>query len=256
MQDNGSAFESWAIALRFYLDDNIKTITIEWEDVLNNDNNYHFNRFVYRLSKFIQTFEWASTAKPIPQIPSVLVCNYPNKDAAKTEVHSVGSEGWIECKYVEKYGFDYDVMNHQLPVGIFSGKVDKNTHFTTGQKSAIDIWAIKDNNLYIFELKKPGNNVLGVISELMFYTNVLQDIMSHRILYQHDAKMQVAIKKNFRGFKNLYESYMSGNIENINAVILADTIHPLIKPELLDFINKSARLKYCRINYSTKKVEI
>lgn len=257
MQDNGSAFESWAIALRFYLSDIIQTVTIDWETVPNNDNiNLHFNRFVYRLSKFVQTYDWVFSANPIPQIPSVLVCNFPNKDAAKTEEHKERSEGWIECKYIEKYGLCYDIMDHQLPVGIFYDKVSINTHYTTGYKSAIDLWAIKDKNLYIFELKKPGNNVLGVISELMFYTNVLHDIMSHRIRYQYDAKMQIAIKRNFRGFGDLYRRYESGEIQSINAVILADTTHPLIQFSLLDFINDSARLKYCRIKYSVKKVEL
>ena len=212
MQDNGSAFESWAIALRFYLSDIIQTVTIDWETVPNND--------------------------------------------AKTEEHKERSEGWIECKYIEKYGLCYDTMDHQLPVGIFHDKVSKNTHYTTGYKSAIDLWAIKDKNLYIFELKKPGNNVLGVISELMFYTNVLHDIMSHRIRYQYDAKMQIAIKRNFRGFGDLYRRYESGEIQSINAVILADTTHPLIQFSLLDFINDSARLKYCRIYYSMEKVEL
>ena len=257
MQDNGSAFESWAIALRFYLGDIIQTVTIDWETIPNTDIfNLHFNRFVYRLSLFVQTYDWVFSANPIPQIPTVLVCNFPNEDAAKTEDHKVGSEGWIECKYIEKYGLYYDVMDHQLPVGIFYDKVSRNTHYTTGKKSAIDIWAIKDKDLYIFELKKPGNNVLGVISELMFYTNILHDIMSHRIRYQYNAKMQVAIKRNFRGFGDLYKRYESGEIQNISAVILADTTHPLIQSSLLDFINDSARLKYCRINYSMKKVEL
>ena len=257
MQDNGSALESWAIALRFYLDDIIQTVTIDWETIPNtNISNLHFNRFVYRLSLFVQTYDWVLSANPIPQIPSVLVCNFPNGEAANTKKHKEGSEGWIECKYIEKYGLCYDTMDHQLPVGIFHDKVSKNTHYTTGKKSAIDIWAIKDKNLYIFELKKPGNNVLGIISELMFYTNVIHDIMSHRIRYQYDAKMQVALKRNFRGFRNLYKAYTDGEIKNINAIILADTTHPLIQSSLLNFINDSARLKYCRIYYSMEKVEL
>lgn len=256
MQDNESAFESWAIVLRFYLDDIIKTVTIDWDDLPSNNNNLHFNRFVYRLSKFTQTFEWAISKKPIPQIPSILVCNFPNGGASKTEKHTVGSEGWIECKYVEKYNKNYDVMNHQFPVGIFYDKVSRDTHYTTGGKSAIDIWAIKNNDLYIFELKKPGNDILGIISELMFYTNVIQDILSHRIQYQYDAKCKNTIMNNYRNFGDFYKSYRNGNIQNINAVLLSDTRHPLINPSLLDFINDSARLKYCRINYSMKEVDL
>ena len=257
MQDNGSAFESWAIILKFYLNDAIDTVTIDWQELPHDDkNNLHFNRFVYRLSKFIQTYEWAYSAKPVPEIPSVLVCNYPNGVAAEAGDHDKRSEGWIECKYVEKYSCNYDAMNHQLPVGIFYDKVSRDTHYTTGQKSAIDIWAIKNNELYIFELKKADNKVLGVISELMFYTNILHDIMSHRIQYQSDAKLKNTVKNNYRAFGELYRSYISGIIQNINAIILADKTHHLISPSLLDFINDSARLKYCRINYSMKKVDI
>lgn len=255
MQDNESAFESWALVLKFYLKDIIKTVTIDWEESsINIEGNLHFNRFVYRLTRFIQSYDWAYSMKPIPQIPSILVCNCPNGGAAKAEDHKEGSEGWIECKYVEKHRAEYDIMDHQLPVGIFHDKVSKTTHYTTGQKSAIDIWAIKTGELNIFELKKPKNIVLGIISELMFYTNIIHDIMSHRILFQKDAKMQKAISENYRGFGDFYNAYQSGCIQKINAILLAESFHPLIKPELLDFINDSVRLKYCRISFTMKKV--
>lgn len=256
MQDNESAFESWAIVLKFYLKD-IKTVTIDWDDLsIVSENNLHFNRFVYRLTRFVQSYEWAFSKKPIPQLPSILVCNYPNGDASKADEHEKGSEGWIECKYVEKHKIEYDVMDHQLPVGIFYDKVSRKTHFTTGQKSAIDIWAIKDGVFSVFELKKPNNIVLGIISELMFYTNIIHDIMSHRIQFQEDAKMQAAINNNYRGFADLYKAYLSGSIQKINAVLLADSLHPLIKPELLDFINDSARFRYSRISFSMKEVSL
>ena len=103
---------------------------------------------------------------------------------------------------------------------------------------------------------KADNKVLGVISELMFYTNILHDIMSHRIQYQNNSKLKNTVRNNYRGFGELYRSYICGNIQKINSIILADKTHPLISPSLLDFINESARLKYCRINYSMKKVDI
>ena len=255
MQDNESAFESWAIALRYYLKDIINTITIDWPE-FSNENNVHFNRFVYRLSKFVQTYDWVSLANPIPLIPSTLVCNIPHKEAASAEEHQEGSEGWIENKYFERYCKDYDVMNHQLPVGIFFDKVSRPTLYTPGNKSAVDLWAIKDNELFIFELKKPGNNVLGIVSELMFYTNILHDIMSHRIQYQPNRQQEKAIKMNLRGVGDLYNSYKTGNIQKIHSVLLADTLHSLITPELLIFINESARLRFCKIDYSSQKVGI
>ena len=253
MQDNESAFESWALVLRFYLKDIIETVTIDWDDSsINNEENLHFNRFVYRLTRFVQSYDWVLSKKAIPQMPSILVCNCPNGEAANASKHIKWSEGWIECEYVEKYKKEYEVMNHQLPVGIFHDKVSRTTHYTTGQKSAIDIWSIKDGELSIFELKKPDNNVLGIISELMFYTNIIHDIMSHRIQFQKDAKMQKAINKNYRGFRDFYDAYQNGTIKKINAVLLAKSFHSLIKPELLEFINESARFKYCRISFSER----
>lgn len=257
MQDNEGAFESWAFVLKFYLQDIINTVTIDWdESSFINEDNLHFNRFVYRLTRFVQSYDWAFSMKPIPQIPSMLVCNFPIGGAANAEDHIEGSEGWIECKYVAKHRTEYEVMDHQLPVGIFHDKVSKTTHYTTGQKSAIDIWAIKNGEFYVFELKKPNNIVLGIISELLFYTNIIHDIMSHRIQFQKDAKIQKSISENYRGFGDLYNAYQSGSIQKINAILLAESFHPLINPDLLNFINDSARLKYSRISFSMKEVSL
>ena len=257
MQDNESAFESWAIILKFYLSEQVETVTIDWvESSVIDETSLHFNRFVYRLSKFVQTYDWAFSAKSISRIPSILVCNCPNGEAADADQHKKGSESWIECKYVEKFCDYYDVMNHQFPVGIFYDKVSRGTYYTTGQKSAIDIWAIKQNEFFIFELKKPDNKPLGIISEIMFYTNIIYDLLSHRIQYQEDAKIKKAIKNNYRGFGDFYNAYVNGNIGQINAVLLAYNLHPLITQELLDFINDSSRLKFCHIKFSMQSVEL
>ena len=257
MQDDESAFESWSLILRFYLHKYIKTITIDWVDLCENkENNRHYNRFVYRINKFIQTYDWVFSNKSIPRIPSILVCNCPTGAAADAERHVINSEGWLECKYVEKNNMHYDIMSHQFPIGIFHDKVSRDTYYTTGGKSAIDIWAINKNDFFIFELKKKGNKPLGILSEIMFYTNIVNDILSHRIQYQLDSKVRKALSKNYRGFRDFYNAYASGTIHRINAVLLADDFHPLIIQDLLDFINDSARLRYFQIKYSLKEVNI
>lgn len=257
MQDDASAFESWAIVLKYYLKDEVNTITIDWErDLCRGESGYyHYNRFVYRLSKFVQTYSWARSAKNIPVIPDLLYCNVGNGEAAVISKHEIGSEGWLECKYVMEHSCEYDVMNHQFPVGLFDGKVSRETHYTTGYKSAIDIWAIKGNCLSIFELKKADNKLLGIISELMFYTNVLDDILSHRIMYEHNASTQKAIKNDIRGFKMFYEAYSTGKIKSIESVFLADNLHPLISNELIDFINDSPRWHSKNISFKHKLVD-
>ena len=70
MQDDEASFDSWAIALKYHLREYIETITIDWErDFSNGEDGFlHYNRFVYRLAKFVQTYSWARSAKTIPAL--------------------------------------------------------------------------------------------------------------------------------------------------------------------------------------------
>ncbi len=258
MQADEAAFESWAIALKYYLKEDINTITIDWERDIpkDEDGHYHFNRFIYRLAKFVQTYSWARSAKSMPTIPTLLYCNIGKTEAAEITMHELGSEGWLECKYVWDHSKEYDAMSHQFPVGIFVDKVSKHTHYTTGGKSAIDIWAIKNECLTVFELKKSDNKPLGIISELMFYTNILDDIMTHRIMFEPNKKDTLyAIEHDIRGFKSFYNAYENGSIKKIESVFLADNLHSLFCKELIDFINDSPRWKYKNISFMHKTVD-
>ena len=257
MQNDEASFDSWAIALKYHLREYIETITIDWERDFSNgeDGILHYNRFVYRLAKFVQTYSWAHSAKPIPVIPTTLYCNIGREKAASIDKHSPESEGWLECKYVMDHSMEYDVINHQFPVGIFYEKVSRTTHYTTGGKSAIDIWAIKNDCLSIFELKEPKNKPLGIISELMFYTNILDDILSHRIMYEESKNVEYAVKHDIRGFKKFHEAYEKGTINKIESIFLANNLHPLLSDGLIDFINDSPRWEYKNISYKHKVID-
>lgn len=256
MQDDEAAFDSWAIALKYYLKEYIETVTIDWvrDFSKGEDGILHYNRFVYRLAKFVQTYSWARSAKPIPTIPTMLYCNIATTEAAKIDKYSPVSEGWLECKYVMDHSEEYDVMNHQFPVGIFHDEVSQTTRYTTGSKSAIDIWAIKNDSLSIFEIKRSDNYRLGIISELMFYTNILDDILSHRIIYE-EKRVKNAVKNDIRGFLKFYEAYEKGSINKIESIFLANNLHPLLSNELIDFINDSPRWKYKNISFKHKIID-
>lgn len=87
----------------------------------------------------------------------------------------------------------------------------------------------------------------------MFYTNVVFDLLSHRIQYKTDNKLKNSIEKNYRGFGDFYKVYVNGSVVEINAVLLADSFHPLITNNLLAFINNSARFKFVNISFSMQK---
>lgn len=186
-------------------------------------------------------------------MPSLLYCSAPHDNAAPKEEIEIGSEKWLEYEYVEKNVKRYDAIDHQLPIGLFEGIVTDTTHFTPGRGSQIDIWAIDSDTLRIFELKRPKNNKLGIISELMFYTNVVNDLLYHHILISEE-KAKRAVKKGFRSFDKFYEVYEGKRrINQIQAVFLADELHPLINEDILKLINNSVRLKRFNITFETAK---
>ena len=252
MQNDSSAFESWALVLKFYCPQLISKVIIDWEDP-KDSNNQHFNRFIYRLTRFVQNYEWADAAKHIPPMPALLYCSAPNDNTKGKDHYSSGSEDWLECDFVERKRTDYDAIDHQFPVGLFDGKAADETQFTPAGNSQIDIWGVREEEFTIFELKKPGNKRLGIISELMFYTNVVCDLLHHNIFIDKN-RAERAIQNKFRGFDTFYDIY-SGvkSVSKIRAVFLAEEFHTLFNDGVLELINQSIRLKRYNITFEKEQ---
>ncbi len=246
MQNDSSAFESWALVLKHYCSEFINSVIIDWEEP--DKKSQHFNRFVYRLTRFIQNYDWVSS-KQLPIMPSLLVCSAPYDNTQEKDHYPVGSEDWLECNFVEQKRKFYDVIDHQLPVGLFDRIAARGNEYSPAGNSQIDIWAIKDNEFSIFELKIPKNKPLGIISELMFYTNVVCDLLYHNILIDKD-KAENAVQNKFRGFDKFYEVYSGNkNISTLRAVFLAKEFHSLFNEDVLELINQSIRLKRYNIRF-------
>lgn len=250
MQENSAAFESWAVALKYHLADEIAEVVIDWQkpEEMDAKQEQLYNRFLYRITKFTETYPWAKAAKPIEKLPSALVCNFPKKEASPLSAYKEGREGWLECKYVEKNKFK--VMARQLPVGLFTGEVSEETRFTTD--GALDIWAAKEDEIFLFELKKEGNKPLGIISELMFYAHAVSDIMRHKIEYKSTPELEKSKSKQYREFGKFYELYENQSVKKLHAVFLVDERHPLITSGLIDFINDSECFHKLGIRFSHK----
>ena len=89
----------------------------------------------------------------------------------------------------------------------------------------------------------------------MFYTNILDDILSHRIIYEESKNVEYAVKHDIRGFKKFHEAYEKGTINKIESIFLANNLHPLLSDGLIDFINDSPRWKYKNISYKHKVID-
>jgi hypothetical protein len=234
MQEDDSAFEGWAICLKAWMPELIEQVQISWNAfVPKGEQELHYNRFKYRVWKFVQNYEWAVTNSDSFYDYDISNCvmNFPKKEAQEK---AENIESSMERYYVSAHYSEYDVINHQLPVGVFDTKISALNRFFPGGNSQIDIWAIENDVLHIFELKDKSNKKVGIISELMFYVNIMYDLMIHYINYPEDAK-----KAKHRGFDKLYDAYINKKIHTIKGHLLAEELHPLISDNVVELMNNN-----------------
>lgn len=251
MQSNGSAFEGWAICIMSYIDC-IKSVVLDWEIPIYNEKDKnikekHYNRFLLRVLWCIENYKWFSADKSkenelnnFKNGHKSLVVNYPKSKSKDKDHCDEGDkirkrEAVLETKVykrLNKSGNGY--ANHQLPVGLFDSIVQDAYACTPSKSSQIDIWQIKENKIFrVFELKIPENGTVGIISELMFYANVM-----HRLFISYEIDYPDDIKKNypeFRGFSKICD--VKDKIEKIEAIFLSDKLHVLIESNLDKILN-------------------
>ncbi len=247
MQSNESAFEGWILCLKAWLPDLIEKVSISWNPTTPKPDPFHYERFKYRLWKFIRTYHWAENGSLYNmdyygENLKNWVVNFPCNEADK---EAQGEEAVLERKYIIDQKDYYDIMGQQLPVGVFNNFVSKASCVMPRGKSQIDIWALSGDTLHIFELKKPNNLMVGIVSELMYYVNIMNDIINNRIKYPEDAKFS-----EYRSFDVLYNSLISNKIKYIKGHFLATKLHSLLSPAVIDIINDSHILKEEHIEYS------
>ena len=243
MQNDAAAFEGWGLCILSRLD-SIKRVVVDWDEP--SDKNGHYRRFLYRLHKMMQYFGDIFTIEQSKRQSldlfikeyynsNNLVLNYPNSKATKaSNIKSKNSEAYIEARFKEDKIFDnfMDVVDRQLPVGVFKENISKETSMFTYGHSAIDLWSIKDDSLYIFELKKSTNIKIGIISEALFYLWVMSDTIKKRFRYNINGKIP-----QHRSFDELYSAIEEERISMIKSVLLIEKLHPLISKGTLNLIN-------------------
>lgn len=186
MQTDEAAFEGWALMLKNAYPQ--ITILLTWnidEGKLLRNEKLHYNRFLFRVSNFLKLFDdWFSIAEENRAdvsafenlLGSPVVVNSPQTTSNNkksnlehdVECSMVGEKKDKFISLLKEHGIVADRVYNQLPCGLFSGKVSKETAIFTGQKSCFDIWALGDNVRAIFELKV-NNKKVGIVSELLAY---------------------------------------------------------------------------------------
>lgn len=258
MQTDNAAFEGWAIVLKAWLPEKIEKVIIRWDIPSENKKTEHYRRFCYRVIKFKESYTWfdvhISNRNEIDTFSkcfnsTALINNFGENVPQKKFKHKgkVG-ENAVEYDMVHEQNFSKQLcerfylseLNHQLLVGVKEKKDGK--FYFAGGKAAIDLWGTKENELSIIELKY-DNKMVGIITELLFYVSIIKDIITGRI-EAPTGKLPYERK--------LYTSIH--NFKSINAIMLADSFHPLIENnhvfELLNQCNgQEIHVKYQKASY-------
>ena len=225
MQTDAAAFESWALVIRAAFCEKGFPVSIridgEKPSGLKGSEQKHYNRFLYRLSKFTEIFSWAYTEDFEEEISrfkeqhSHIVINIPKSEA---KVSAEKGEATMERWFCEDNKSYFDCLDHQLPVRIFDNEISEHTAITAG--GFIDAWGIKGDTVYVFELKLDNNKKVGAISELMFYVNIIHDLLTHKITIPDSS--------DYRSFNILNDYYDSHECKMVKGRIIAKKYHPLI----------------------------
>lgn len=254
MQEDNSAWEAWILVLmskQHFKNVTIKYVNLSWESPDPSERTGHYNRFIYRVIKFSSKFTWlkinvVENSKEIEGFTAKflnsninLVLNYP-RTVAK-DLNDGDSESFIERQFLKRpeivKGIKFSCQDHQLPVGLFMNKVNKTSYVFTGGKSGIDLWGIDGNELYIIELKY-DNSKVGILSEILLYLWIMEDLFITKKIKYPDI-LEKELSKEKRNFKTIYNKTLEADgIKKINGILLADRFHPLVKQDVVDYLNR------------------
>lgn len=274
MQDNAAAFEAWCfiIKAKTSIDDLKIKLDVEGltSDMYDKDipSTGHFGRFLYRILKFKEQYgTWFFLSDELEDMrknfadflsSGKFVNNEPSKEAEDDE-DALGIEGYVEKRFCDDdslgkliLGFSGEnvVMNRQLPVGLFKGEKSDGTAVFTGKKSAIDFWLLYNNELNIYELKAK-NKMVGILTEIFFYSNYVRDVYWHKKLQKESCNVRLESPETTnRDYDKLCS--ISNGISKITGWLLADEFHPLITEDVINIMNDNgikSELQYDKKQY-------
>ena len=252
MQRDEAAFEGWVMVLSTWC--GVERFTIDWDqpdDPHLGKWGRHYQRFLYRLKHF-QTLMGRDVieVKRPERLEQLRVREGSGAmlNVATTAANEDGeggnstSEAALEILLTGEGparmrllgDLDLVELDRQFPVGVFDGKPSKATYLFPGGKSAIDLMGLGlDGKLWLFELKARGNIKVGSLSELFFYSMVLNDARQGRIAFDNrDPGSRARI--------------LPADVKkatHISARLLAPEYHPLLSAEV--FAAMTDRAAHC-----------
>lgn len=257
MQNNEASFEGWSIAIKAVIPEIAEKVVIKWAAKNIESENLHYVRFLYRLIRFIESYDWVSFEcldkkarndyERIKDEISDWVVNYPSKGAKETAIHKEARLERLLNSILP------GTHNQQLPVGLFFKEVSTYQERTPRRGSQIDLWSVEGNSFTVYELKKDDNRKVGIISELMFYANVIKDLSLDIIHYGTGAETSEE-----RNFDSVYKVMSEKIISKVKGVFLTNNLHPLLnieKKKLFEILNGNNReIEYQQMGFKVSEI--
>ncbi|MCK1566610.1 hypothetical protein IVB08_22040 [Bradyrhizobium sp. 173] len=257
MQGDAAAFEAWSLALLCHC--GVKRVAIRLdEEPGDREGLLHFERLLYRLARFAELFpeeisidSSVATRSKVVSSKGRLFLNEPGDRSALIDSelatrfeaiianpasHSERDlEMALEISPAFRAELGLDRVMRQWPVGLFHESVSRDSRVFSGGKSAIDLMGIRGRTLVLVELKKQGNNKVGALSELIFYSSVMRDALNGRFEFEGGSRERnTAITRDHLA-----------NCLDISAVLLAPSIHPLLRhPGIITRLNLAAARRW------------
>lgn len=276
MQDNRACFEAWCLIIKAKASDSSLKIELDVKDITEADyygnlpENGHLGRFLYRILKFSEQYKkWFELSEKLKKLKdkfetyldtNSFETNAPLNEAETNldKLLNKGLEGYVEQLLVDagsnktkilKLSSESAIVGRQLPVGLYEGTKYKYNEVFTGGTSAADFWAVDGDIIKVYELKSK-NPMVGIITEIFFYSNYVYDIFvekgNHMVPYTP---------------KKYYRNYDKIEGKKVQGIMLSDSDgwHPsldeLTRRKITDIMNTNGTagiIQYTFLKYNFK----
>lgn len=277
MQDNSACFEAWCLIIKAQTSNPGLKIKLDVDGITvasypsGKPVNGHLGRFLYRILKFSEQYkQWFELSPALEEIKKNFK-NYldTNKfetnaplNEAETDLDKLlnkGLERYVEQLLVDTGSYKTKILKlssasaivgRQLPVGLFVGTKAKDHVVFTGGTSAADFWAVDGDTVKVYELKSK-NPMVGIITEIFFYSNYVCDVF-----------IEKGNKMNPNKPKKYYRNYDKIKGKKVQGIMLSnsDGWHASLKDvasrnQIIDIMNDNSiekKIQYAWIEYNFK----
>lgn len=286
MQDTRACFEAWCLIIKaktktsnpgLKIELNVNGITVASYHG-GKPANGHLGRFLYRILKFSEQYAGWFQLSPIldnlknnfkTYLDSHKFVTSAPSGGPKKDIANYNLESYVEYLFYDSISAQKDILglssgttiDRQLPVSLFDATKSNTTGVFTGGKSAIDFWAVDGDTINVYELKS-DNPMVGIITEIFFYSNYVHDVFISNSL-DHGKGHVTTLKDK----EETYRSYDKIGGKKVKGIMLSDSnrkgwhssLDALSRTEIKEIMNEndmSEAIQYEFLEYQLNPLKI